>query len=306
MRASAAAGVPAGELAQRLGRPLEQVRRRRRRLAGPRASPRSRYSAADDERLRAGWAGNNTQALADELGRSAGSVRLRAQTLGLHRPQPRRRRQPGEDDIVRDGYERALSCEQIATLLPGRNAETVTSRAAKLGIATYARVWSQLDEQRLRVLSSEGLPVEWIAQALGRTPQALLLKAHRLGVALPAPGIPPRSALRWTAAEDDVLRVHAALNPAVLADLLGRSHAAVTQRMLRLGLRNGRTPHHPAARRGALTPGERVTAVRELRAGGPARALAVARRLHVSPVLIRAAAAESSSPGAARARSGDL
>jgi hypothetical protein len=61
--------------------------------------------------------------------------------------------------------------------------------------------------------------------------------------------------------------------------------------MRRLGLRGGRSPHHPVRRRGALTPGERVTAVRELRAGGSRRALAVARRLDVSPAIIRTAAA---------------
>lgn len=291
--AAAAGGVPASTVAKRLGRPAEQVRRRRRHLAGPGSSPRP-YAAGDDERLRACWErAGDVESLARDLGRSVASVRQRAQALGLHRPRPRPRWRPHEDAVVRDGYEQALSCAQIAEQLAGRTAGAVAARAAKLGIATYARAWSPLDDRRLRALIGEGLPAESIAQALGRTPQALALRARRLGVAAPEPRGAPRSAQRWTATEDELLLLHRALNPAALAELLGRSPSAVTQRMRRLGLLGGRSPHHPVVRRGALTPGERATAVRELRAGGPGRALAVAHRLNVTPAAIRAAAAQA-------------
>ena len=289
--AAAGAGVPDSPVAQRLGRTVEQVRRRRRGLAGPRISPRP-YSAADDQRLRAVWAGADVERLASELGRSAGSLRLRAQALGLHRPQPRRRWQPEEDAVVRDGYEQALSCTQIASGLTGRSAGAVAARAAKLGLATYARAWTHIDDRSMHVLAGEGFAIEAIAEALGRTPQAVLMRARRLQIALPAPRAARRSGSRWTAVEDDVLRVNGALNPAVLAQTLGRSPHAITQRMRRLGLRDGRSPHHPTARRGSLTPGERVTAARELRTGGAGRVLTLARRLDVSPSLIRAAAAQ--------------
>ena len=293
LRAAAGHGVAASAVARRLGRPAEQVRRRTRSLVGARPAPRP-YTAEEDERLRACWqAGGDVASLADDLGRSVASVRLRAQAVGLHRPQPRPRWRRHEDAAVREGYEQALSCAQIAAQLRGRSAGAVAARAAKLGIATYGRGWSPLDDHRLRVLTGEGLSAESIAQALGRTPQALLLRARRLAVAAPAPRTAPRSALRWTAAEDELLRTNGALNPAVLAELLGRSSSAVTQRIRRLGLRDGRSPHHPVARRSALTPGERVTALRELRVGGPGRALAVARRLDVAPAAIRAAAAQS-------------
>ena len=299
VRAAAAVGIPDAEIAQRVGRSVAQVRHRRRMLSGPR-TPARPYSAADDQRLRDGWReGANLVELARELERSLGSLRLRAQALGLHRPQPRRRWQIAEDAIVRDGYEQAHSCAQIARQLSGRSAGAVAARAAKLGIATYARVWTQLEDHRLRRLAAEGFRVETIAQALGRTPQALHLRARRLGIALPAGPVAPRSGRRWTATEDEVLRINGALNPAVLAEVLGRSPHAISQRMIRLRLRVGRSPHHPAPRRGALTPGERSTAVRELRSGGRGRALAVARRLDVSPAAIRAAAAQSSGRGLA-------
>lgn len=291
--AAAAGGVPTSTVAKRLGRPAEQVRRRRRHLAGPGSSSHP-YAAGDDERLRDCWErGGDVESLARELGRSVASVRLRAQALGLHRPRPRPRWRPLEDAVVRDGYEQALSCAQIAEQLPGRTSGAVAARAAKLGIATYARAWSQLDDRHLRALVGEGLPAESIAQTLGRTPQALALRARKLRVAVPAPRVAPRSALRWTATEDELLQLHRALNPAALAELLGRSPSAVTQRMRRLDLLSGRSPHHLVARRGSMTPGERVTAVRELRAGGPGRALAVAQRLNLTPAAVRAAAAQT-------------
>lgn len=305
VRAAAATAIPDRQLAQRLARPVDQIRRRRHLIVGARPAARP-YSAAEDEQVRACWAdGGDIDALARGLARSEGSVRLRAQALGLYRPQPRRRWRPDEDAIVRDGYEQALSCTQIANELAGRSAGAVAARAAKLGIVTYARAWSPLDDHRLRVLSAERRAVESIAQALGRTPQALLLRARRLGIALTPAPITPRARRRWTPAEDEVLRINRALNPAVLAGALGRSSYAVVQRMRRLGLHAERSPHHPAVRRGTLTPGERATAVRELRVGGPGRVFALARRLEVAPEVIRAAASgDAMAYGSTRAPAG--
>lgn len=303
--AAAATDIPDRQLAQRLARPIEQVRCRRHLIVGARPAARP-YSAAEDEQVRACWAdGGDIDALAHRLDRSEGSVRLRAQALDLYRPRPRRRWRADEDAILRDGYEQALSCTQIVSQLAGRSAGAVAARAAKLGIVTYARVWSPLDDHRLRVLSAEGCAVELIAQALGRTPQALLLRTRRLGIALAPATIMPRAGRRWTTSEDEVLRINRALNPAVLAGALGRSSSAVVQRMRRLGLHAERSPHHPAVRRGALTPGERATAVRELRVGGPGRVFALARRLEVPPEVIRAAAsAEAAAYGSTREPAG--
>ena len=289
LHAAAARRMPDSQLADHLTRPVEQVRRRRHLIVGPRPAARA-YSSAEDERVRQCWAqAGDVDALAHELKRSAGSLRLRAQALGFYRPHPRPRWSVQEDATLRDGYEQALSCTQIARHLPGRSEGAIAARAAKLGLATYARLWSPNDDQRLRLLSEMGITVGSIAQALGRTPTALVLRARRLDIALPRAALPPRAARRWTAAEDAVLRTNGALNPAILAGVLGRSSSAITQRMSRLGLRTERSPHHPAVRRGGLTPGERATAVRELRAGGPARMSALARRLGVPAQAIREA-----------------
>jgi hypothetical protein len=99
------------------------------------------------------------------------------------------------------------------------------------------------------------------------------------------------SARRWTAAEDEVLARHAAVNPATLARWLRRSDRAVMQRMRKLGLTRAgvRSPHHPAPHGAALTPAERRVARRE-GADDPARALVVAARLRRDPRAVRAAA----------------
>lgn len=279
--AGAAINLPATALASRLGRPGEQVRRRRRALVG--ASPASRrYTPADDDAIRAGWtAAQDVEVLALRLQRSPAAVRLRATALGLHAPRPRRRWQPSEDATVRDGYERGLTCARIAQDLPGRTATAIAARAGKLGLATYARAWTPIEGRDLRRLTRGGFQLEQAARALGRTPEALRARSRKLGLEPLLTGTKRPRGRRWTAHEDDLLRLQANLNPATLGLLLDRSPEAITQRLRRLGLRHGaeRSPHHPAAVRNGLTPGERVTVTRELRAAGSRRQLAVAQRL---------------------------
>lgn len=294
VRAAAAAGVPAAALASRLGRDPEQVRRRRRALLGSSLRLRA-YTPVEDAAIRACWTGDgDVQRLARELGRSAGSIRLRAQALGVHQPAPRRRWHSYEDAAVRDGYARGLTCREIATELPGRSGAAVAARAAKLGLATYGRAWTARDDRSLRMLVMEGLELERAAQILARTPDALRARARKLGLEVPRSSRSHQIGRRWTHSEDEQLRLHAGLNPATLAELLERSPEAITQRLRRMGLREARerSPHHPVpARNGSLTPGERVTVVRELRAGGPRRQLALAARLGRAPAEIRALAA---------------
>jgi hypothetical protein len=290
LRAAAAIGVPAAALAGRLGRDAEQVRRRRRALLGSSLQLRS-YTPAEDEAIRACWHGErDVQGLARALGRSPGSIRLRAQALGVHAPTRRRRWQGYEDAALRDGYERGLTCRQIAAELPGRSGSAIAARAAKLGLATYGRAWTPRDDRSLQALVLEGMELERAAQILGRTPDALRARTRKLGLAVPRSPRSHQVGRRWTAAEDERLRLHAGLNPATLAELLERSPEAVTQRLRRIGLREARerSPHHPAPAHNGLTPGERATVTRELRGGGARRQLALAQRLGRPPAEIKA------------------
>jgi hypothetical protein len=291
LRAASDAGLPAAVLAARLDRPLAQVRARRRTLGLGRPGGRA-YTAAEDAFLRNAWsAGADIGALTRQLNRSPEALRIHVRRLGLHRATPRPRWRPDEDAVVREGYTSGLTCGQIAALLVLRTPTAVAARAQKLGLATFARRWTPDEDVRLsRILAIGSL--EDAAETLVRTPEAVRRRARKLGLVPNQIIARPRSGRRWTSEEDERLRLHAALNPAVLAALLGRSDHAVAARLRYLGERGGRrgSPHHPSATRGGLTPGERALVRRELIRRG-ARALPLLeRRLERSIAELRAAA----------------
>jgi hypothetical protein len=290
LRAAAAAGLPTSALAPRLRRPVDQVRRRRRELLGSQRPGRS-YRPDEDAAIRRVWStGEGIDSLALELGRSAGALRLRAEALGVHRPVPRRRWTSPEDAALRDGYTLGLTCAEIARTLPKRSATAVAARAAKLGLPTYARAWSQLDDRRLRRLINDGVAVESAAQLLSRTPEALRSRTRKLGLSFPSSTDRRAAGRPWTAEEETLLVLHGGLNPAVLAEILGRSPEAIVQRLRQRGLRDGRhrSPHHAVPRHRGATPGELAAIARELRHAGPGRRLALLRRIDVDARLIPA------------------
>lgn len=300
LAAAARAGLPAPIVAERLGRPVGQVRWRRRALGlgSPAARP---YDSGADAALRAAFArGGDLAELARQLDRTPGALRLRAAKLGLYRPARRRRWSPGEDAAIRDGYDDGLSCAEIARRLVGRDAAAVAARARQLGLATHARRWTAADDERLRRLARTHR-LQDLARLLGRTPDALRQRAGKLDVALPPAGGLPRAGRRWTGDEDELLRLHAGLNPAALAELLGRSDRAVTIRLAQLGLRTGRerSPHRRTPSPGRLSPGERALLERELGAGAARRRLAIARRLGL-PASLAVPAGAPFSPGSGR------
>jgi hypothetical protein len=297
LRSAVEAGVPATAVAGRLERSADQVRVRRRQLGLASRAPRH-YAPAEDTVLRDGWAaGVEVEELALRLGRSPDAVRVRADALGLHRPARRRRWTAAEDAIVRDGYVDDLTCRRIADDLGARTAGAIAARARKLGLTTYARRWTSTDDERLRRLVTLRSPGE-IAEALGRTPEAVRRRARTLGLATARSPRAARAGAQWTAEEDALLRLHAGLNPGALALRLGRSDQAVVIRPRQLGLRDGRrrSPHHPARTDGGLTAGERRLIERELPHATGRRLLALARRLESSSAVIRALADRRARP----------
>jgi hypothetical protein len=290
------AGLPAWVVAERIRRPVGQIRWRRRAL-GLSAAPARAYSAGDDAAIRAAYNDRaDLQDLATRLGRTTGALRLRATKLGLHRADRRPRWSLSEDATVRDGYDTGLSCREIARELAGRTPAAVAARAHKLGLATHGRRWTAADDERLRLLAAHHT-LDELARRLGRTPDAVRQRAAKLELALHEERRLPRGGARWSTVEDDLLRLHAGLNPAVLGRLLGRSDRAVTIRLSKLGLRAGRerSPHHPVPRLGNLTPGERALVARELQPGNPRRLLILAGRLDLpSTALLPRTATERS------------
>jgi hypothetical protein len=191
---------------------------------------------------------------------------------------------------VRDGYAEGRTCSSIAAQLPGRTPAAVAARAAKLGLSDYARRWNAEDDARLIRLVATRRPLMEAARVLVRTPEAVRRRCRRLGLPTPPPSSTARRGRPWSEEEDEVLRLHAGVNPATLALLLGRSDRAVTARLRRLGLRAARerSPHHPTPRAGRLTPRQRAAVER---AAAPLRGTslsALARRLDVPPTAIGA------------------
>jgi hypothetical protein len=298
LREAARARLPATALARRLRRPVEQVRVRRRQLGLARPGAR-RYTAAEDSALRTTWSDTvDVDALAREFGRDPDALRLHARRLGLHRPAPRRRWSAVEDAVVRDGYADGLTCAEIAGALGQRTPGAVSARARKLGLATYARRWTATEDAALaRVLGVRA--VDDAARGLGRTPEALRRRARKLGIEAPAPVGLERGGERWTADEDELLVLHAGVNPAVLSALLGRSDQAIAGRLRHLGLRAGRwrSPHHPSPSNGGLSPGERALVDRELRARGLRALPSLEERLDRAPGVIAGVAQQSEEVG---------
>lgn len=265
LRAATAARLPATVIAPRLGRPVEQVRNRRRILGLARAGY-APYAAEEDRAIREAWSASvDLVALATRLGRSPDAVRIRARELKLVRSASRARWQDSEDAAIRDGYDSGLTCAEMAKELSGRTAEAIAARARKLGLTTYGRHWTRREDEMLRRAAATmtiGQSTRW----LGRTPEALRQRSRHLGITSPVADAAPSGGTRWTEDEDATLRLHAALNPARLAGLLGRSDGAVARRLSQLGLREGRTrsPHHPVSTNGRLSPAETRLLAREV------------------------------------------
>jgi hypothetical protein len=124
-------GCQTSEVAIRIGRPVEAIWRRRRRLGLAAPAPRT-YSAADDQTLRLALsAGRNSAEIAATLGRSRAAVRLRARESGLVTPRKRRPWSAEEDAVVRQGYADGPPVARSGPYFrrPGRRARWQPTRA---------------------------------------------------------------------------------------------------------------------------------------------------------------------------------
>jgi hypothetical protein len=288
LRATDTARLPLAEVARRLGRPAAAVRWLRHLLGLQRRGARA-WTPAEDQELGRVWRrGGELAQLGRRLGRSPAALRLRAVKLGLVQPPRRRLWQPDEDHRLRAG----LTCAAIAAHPPGRTAGAVATRASRLGLASYARRWTQQEDAQLLRLAEHGTRLEQAAGILARTPQALRVRARRLGIR-PPPTRQPSRRRRWTPAEDQLLAGRANLDPARLAVLLGRSEAAVRRRLAALGLRQGRerSPHHATAARPRLTPAQQRLLAREFRPGNGRGLVSLANRLGLPPGAVKHLAA---------------
>lgn len=178
----------------------------------------------------------------------------------------------------------------------GRSPTSVAARARRLGISDYARRWTAADDALLVRLTRARTPPLKADRVLVRTPEAVRRRCRQLGLPAPPPAAAARSRKPWTPSEDAVLRLHAGLNPATLAEWLGRSDHAVSCRTRALELRDERrrSPHHPVGRVHGVTPVQQSAIRRAADTLKPTRVVALARRLDLPPAMVREIAALAS------------
>ncbi len=128
-------GIPATELARRLGRSEEAVRERRRRLGRSSGGPR-RYTPREDAVLRAAYIGEPRwwTWLASWVGLPTGFACERG-CSACTRASRNRAGAPEETGLVREGYAEGLAYAAIAERLPGRTPAAVGAYARELGRA---------------------------------------------------------------------------------------------------------------------------------------------------------------------------
>jgi len=303
LQAATRAGIPATSVAAHLDMPVEQIRRRRARLLGVRRPARP-YLPSEDQAIEAAWLQNeDVSELARRLDRSSDAVRLRARALGVHRPSARARWPQLEDQAVRQGYSAGLSCAEISdSRLPARTAGAIAARAGKLGLSNYARRWTAVDDRQLELLISRNLPLDQIALAVTRTPEAIRQRVRKVGSTPAVTGIHRRGRERWSAAEDDLLRENRGAHPSLLASTLNRSDHAVRRRQAALGFRsNTRSPHHAVTPTRSFAAAEDRLLERELDANSGTqgnRLLALSARLGHPPGELRRRLSDLRAPSA--------
>jgi hypothetical protein len=137
-------------------------------------------------------------------------------------PQIHRQWTAEEDDKLRTLCDQGLTWGQIVEQVPGRNFDSVKKRGRQLGLRTGPRPWTEDDLDTLQEGVERDEPWKAIAGQLKRKEGAVRMMAERKGFKRPD----PKSCIRWTAGEDDVIRSSAdgGLQPCQIADqMTGRT-----------------------------------------------------------------------------------
>ena len=179
---------------------------------------------------------------------------------------------PADDEAVRKYAAGELTAAECGTLLD-RTSEAVRKRASRIAIRRLPRVdmWTAEADARLREMRDAGLPWTAIAEALGRSVDAVKSRAKRKGTAEPAkrapladgdlvPETPIDTAVLatlperrpWTQAEDDWLAgTYGSTAPyprddAAIAATLHRPVESIKRRATIIGLAPLYPPHPPS------------------------------------------------------------
>lgn len=179
-------------------------------------------------------AGTPLRQIAERLQRSEDAVTNRRHVLGIH--DRRGRWSPAQDAVIVTAAEAGLQTSSVAAHL-GLPADRVRRRRAQLvGARPPSRRYDAAEDEAIRGLWARQGDVEALARRLGRSAEAIRLRALALGVHEPV------ARKRWTATEDDALLDGYAAGlsgPQITGRLLhGRTNGAAEARAAKLGLGN--------------------------------------------------------------------
>ncbi|WP_069206101.1 hypothetical protein [Sphingomonas panacis] len=265
-------GVPVGQIATLIGRPMTGVIGRASLLGIRHAAQPSGWTAQEMNRaLELAETGMRYLAIIEQLV-SEGYPRRSKQGLG-----PRLRQlgygrgwgrawTPEEDELLRHAYETSASLTLLRTRL-GRSPHSIRWRAEALGLrGTHANrdgfrlgpIWSEADEQILRAGYGK-IPSRELARSLGRSPAAMFSRANILGLV--------HGYIRGFSKDEDIAIRNAWTHGTSLTDVaeaLNRDSAVISKHAIRLGYRfsdpnrPARAPRNDRSKRPTITLAELV------------------------------------------------
>jgi DNA-binding CsgD family transcriptional regulator len=145
-----------------------------------------RWTIQDEEYLRSNWTHTDINTLISHLSRSKKSIVNKAAKLGLslkeniYHTSKKKLWTKDEDRILKDYYN-IIEVQDIQIILPHRSIKTITERARNLGLTTQVKNWSGNEIEYL--MDKWGnMTITNISRKLERSENAVLLKAHKLGL----------------------------------------------------------------------------------------------------------------------------
>lgn len=145
----------------------------------------NKWNVQEEKYLIDNWGQADASIIMKILDRTEDSIVRKAQRLGLKTHKNpneylKKRWSAEEENILREFYQ-IKPMDDLLSLLPGRTRESIIKRAKLLGLNCENRHWS---EEEIMYLEEKWgvVAIDNIARKLGRTKNAILLKAHKIGL----------------------------------------------------------------------------------------------------------------------------
>jgi hypothetical protein len=146
---------------------------------------RNKWSLEEEKYLTNNWVQADVEFFMKELNRTRDSIVRKAQRMGLdtHKKpsESLKKKWCKEEEMVLIECYHVKPVEELLELLPDRTRDSIIKKAKQLGLNYENRCWTE--EEVIYLEEKWGVVcVENIAKKLGRTKNAVLLKAHKIGL----------------------------------------------------------------------------------------------------------------------------